>query len=52
MPSPAASAAAVLAAAAGPTGLVTPLGQMAVAAALVLAIGTGIRALWQWHRRR
>jgi hypothetical protein len=48
---PAASV-AVLAASAGPTGLSTTLGQIAIAAALVLAIVTGIRALWQWHKRR
>lgn len=38
--------------AADPTGLSSPLGQIAIIAVLVAALVTGIRALWLRRRRR
>jgi hypothetical protein len=42
----------VLLAAADPTGLSSPIGQIAIIAVLVVALVTGVRALWQRRNRR
>jgi hypothetical protein len=38
--------------AADPTGLSSPLGQIAILACLVAAIAVGVRAWWQQRNRR
>jgi hypothetical protein len=42
----------LLAAASDPTGLSSPVGQIAIIAVLVAALVTGVRALWQRRNRR
>jgi hypothetical protein len=41
----------LLAAATDPTGLSSPVGQLAILAVLVAALVVGVRALWQRRRK-
>jgi hypothetical protein len=42
----------MLLAGADPTGLSSPIGQIAISAVLVAALVTGVRALWQRRNRK
>jgi hypothetical protein len=42
----------MLLAATDPTGLSSPIGQIAIIAVLVAALVTGVRALWQRRNRK